>query len=137
MLFNKDPQNQSGTSASGMTTQNDAKGKDRQLAIMLVLVSFALLVLTLPIHIHHVVWSVINPAQSPDTFAQYALSAHMTSKIFIVNNACNFFLYSLGGQKFRQDLIHLCHRSKANGKSSRFTSISNTASVTSGNHNDT
>ena len=85
------------------------KGKRRgdggQLAIMLLCVSFAFLALTLPLSVRSVVYALgFFSADSNREQAQTALVVAITSRLMLLNGAINFWLYSIAGSKFRQDL---------------------------------
>ena len=81
------------------------KGDGGQLAIMLLTVSFAFLILTLPLSVRSVVYALgFFAADSNVEHAQTALVVAITSRLMLVNGAINFWLYSIAGQKFRQDL---------------------------------
>ena len=83
-----------------------ASNQERQLKNMLLLVSFALLALTFPQYARHVVYALIG-FDTPDKFAVHISVSHLTRMIFFANNSLNFFLYCLGGSKFRQDVIKI------------------------------
>ena len=72
--------------------------------VMLIFVSFALLILTLPLYFRYAVFVLVDVATSPKDYAKYFLISNFTRTLFFTNNAINFFLYCIGGSKFRQDL---------------------------------
>ena len=78
--------------------------RDKQLLVMLMLVSFALLILLLPIYIRYIAFLFIDRKQSSYMLALYVLLYNFTNKLAITNNGVNFVLYCIGGSKFRQDL---------------------------------
>ena len=88
-------------------TKDQRSTRDKQLLVMLMLVSFALLILLLPIHIRYTVYLFINRKQSSQTLSVYVLVYNFTNKLVITNSAVNFVLYCIGGSKFRQDLAGL------------------------------
>ena len=81
------------------------KGDGGQLAFMLLSVSFAFLILTLPLSVRSVVYSLgFFSADSNREHAQTALVVAITSRLMLLNGAINFWLYSIAGKKFRHDL---------------------------------
>ena len=77
---------------------------ERQITVMLLLVSFLYLILIGPGFIHFVYWLVVPPDRDPLTFANFNLSYNVCQKLFFTNNSVNFFLYCISGKKFRSDL---------------------------------
>ena len=79
--------------------------KDKQLVIMLMSITFALLALTLPNYIFVAVFNniKIDGGTSPFNYALYIFNFHLVTKLFYTNNTINFFLYCLTGTKFRND----------------------------------
>ena len=90
--------------STGEASNDLRASRDKQLLVMLLLVSFALLVLLLPIHIRYVAFLFINQYQSADALALYVLLYNFTNKLAVTNSAVNFILYSIAGSRFRQDL---------------------------------
>ena len=92
---------------------NDATGQkkttsvDRQLTVMLLLVTFALLLLTGPQYLRYLIYLVVDKSSSPKTYAVYVLIFHTTNKFSVFNSSVNIFLYCLGGAKFRQEALAL------------------------------
>ena len=89
--------------------------KDAQLTAMLLLVSFMLAVLALPQYIRYTAYMVVDFTTSPQAFATFHLLYHITNKLYFTNNAVNFFLYCLGGCRFRRDVCRIfngccCHK---------------------------
>ena len=81
------------------------KGDGGQLAFMLLSVSFAFLILTLPLSVRSVVYALgFFSADSNREHAQTALVVAITSRLMLLNGAINFWLYSIAGKKFRYDL---------------------------------
>ena len=84
------------------------KGDGGQLAIMLLTVSFAFLLLTLPTSVRSVLYTFeFFAADSNKEHAQAALVVATTSRLMLVNGAINFWLYSIAGQTFRHDLKNI------------------------------
>ena len=107
--------------------------RERNLTVMLMLVSFTLLALTMPMYIRLMVYSFVDTMSSVNTYALYTFMWNLTSKLFFTNNCCNFLLYCLGGTKFRQDLLSLfpCFLKSTSGKSRSLSSLATTVSVVS------
>ena len=72
--------------------------KERQLTIMTVVTTIALLLLTLPKYAHQVVFMNIDWTISGHR------SAFVTHALYILNSGINCFLYVMTGSKFRSDL---------------------------------
>ena len=76
-----------------------------QLIIMLLTVSFAFIILTSPISIRNVIYALgFFSTDSNRQHAQAALVIAISSRLMLVNAAINFWLYSITGHKFRQDV---------------------------------
>ena len=71
---------------------------------MLLLVTFSFLPLCSPIYIFYLVYLFVSPYSSPVAFAKYAVFGRICGKLYQLNFAINFYLYCLGGSKFRKDL---------------------------------
>ena len=78
--------------------------KDMQLTIMLLSVTFALIIFTLPMNIRYILFIIVYPWQSERTYAIYQLIYHVSQKLYFINNAINFYLHCVSGSKFRNDL---------------------------------
>ena len=95
-------------SLHGIKKEKDQKLQEKQMTVLLLLVSFALLVLTLPGWLMNLYYAIVPPPTDPDNVATYVIVYHFCNKLFISNSAINFFLYCLGGSKFRQDVARVC-----------------------------
>ncbi len=96
---------------SEMTKQQ--RSVERQITIMLLLVSFLYLILIGPGFVHFLQWLVVSPTRDPLTYANFVLSYNICQKLFFTNNAVNFFLYCVSGRKFRTDLKSVfCEQAK-------------------------
>ena len=90
---------------------------ERQVTVMLILVSVMFVVLALPIEITDIYHSYINVRRNVQTFVKYSFIRNMTVQLAQINNGINFFLYIISGSKFRGDLkLLFCGK-----KSQRFT----------------
>ena len=87
------------------TTSQKEVARERQLTMMLILVSVMFLVFTLPMQIL-IILRKIPDVRSPQTFGENALTATVLMIFYQSNFCCNFFLYCVSGKKFRQDLVH-------------------------------
>ena len=100
-------------SVSQRMTRNDADGgykikaRERQLVSMLLLVTTALPVFTMPQCIRYISYLFIDYTSDPRSFAIYFFWYNFCGKWFYINYAINFFLYCIGGRKFRGDLKRL------------------------------
>ena len=79
---------------------------DRAVTRMLLVVSFAVLVLMTPIRIRHILAHAVPYLTStPVSAAKTGLAEVLTLHLYLLNNALNFYLYVLGGGKrFKSDL---------------------------------
>ncbi len=99
---------------------------DKQLTIMLMSVSFAFLLLTLPLFIRYFIYMTVNPKRNPPTYAMYMFLYNFSNKSYMTNNAINFYLYCITGSKFRRDLVKLfqCDKSSTSSDSYDTTNLS-------------
>ena len=97
------------------------KTSERQIFIILLLVTFSFLLLTTPAYMLFLFNMIIDFNQSPKHKADFELFYVVSQKTWYTNNGINFFLYILDGTKFRNDFKHLfecCKKSKESGSSS-------------------
>ena len=92
------------------------RSTERQITIMLLLVSFLYLILIGPGFIHFLNWVMVSPTRDPLTYANFVLSYNVCQKLFFTNNSINFFLYCISGRKFRNDLLSLFRGPSKSGK---------------------
>ena len=120
-----------GTDGSSTNTTQKQSNRDRQITIMLLVVTFTLLLLTGPQYSRYVIFKFVDPISSPARNAFYVFMYHVTNKLIFTNSAINFFLYSLAGSKFRSEtakiLMYFCQSSK-NSQSRRANSVHPTLS---------
>ena len=83
--------------------QKTMKSAENQLTIMLLLVTTFFLILLLPTFVRSIYFSLVE-RNTPSKYASSMLFFQITYKLFITNNAINFFLYCTSGKKFRNDL---------------------------------
>ena len=72
--------------------------------VMLLLVSFAFVILVAPLYLFYVVYMIKSNTSSPMAFAVYYFTSQVTLALFQLNSAINFYLYCISGTKFRKDL---------------------------------
>ena len=94
---------QATTNSTGKKSRKQQKS-EASLTIMLLMVTFSFLILTSPIFIFYVVYMNKPFLDTPKSWADYNLVGYSVSKLFQTNHAINFYLYCLGGSKFRTDL---------------------------------
>ncbi len=99
------------------------KAAERQLTIMLLLVSFAFVILGLAYHGRIMAYTFIQYHNNAHKYATFVLIYHITNKCLCLNSSINLFLYCLGGSKFRNDLVKLFfHRKDKNSNDSSLIS---------------
>ena len=86
------------------------RNSEGQTFAILLLVTFALLILTTPAYIFFIYIQVIDFTASPESFASYFLFYHSSFALQVTNYGINFFLYVISGKKFRTDLMKLFQR---------------------------
>ena len=96
------------TEAELVKTKNDEK----QIFVILLLVTFGFFILTTPGYMMVLYVLVVDFSKTPRSFATYHLLYHIGQKTYFTNSAINFFLYVISGQKFRTDLVNLFRSSK-------------------------
>ena len=97
-------QNQSQSHNESQSTQ--IKNSERQIYIMLLLVTFGFLIFVTPIYIM-AFYILAVEGDSPQFYAGYHLFYHTAEKALYTNYAINFYLYVISGKKFRADLVKL------------------------------
>ena len=80
---------------------------ESQLFVILLLVTFAFLILTTPGYLLFLFIILANFFETAQLFAGYYLLYSVAQKLHVTNNGINFFLYVIAGQKFRSDLVIL------------------------------
>ena len=83
------------------------KNAEMQIFVILLLVTFAFLILTTPGYMMLLYVMLVDQTKTPKTFAGYYLFYNIGQTTYYTNNAINFFLYVISGQKFRTDLCNL------------------------------
>ena len=113
---------------SGAQDENlTAKQTEKQVIIMLLLVTFVFLTLNIPVR-SLVFYLNFSSGNTPYYYAGFELLFESGEKAYLTNHAINFFLYVTSGQKFRTDLKNLFISKKSN----RSLSCENTSRKTPG-----
>ena len=108
----------------GMETRQKAmRSAEKQLTIMLLLVTILFLVLLCPTYIRSI-YLVFAKRDNPFEYAKAMLLSEMTGKLCASNSGINFFLYCISGQKFRNDLKEILYCFSQ--PTERISTISNT-----------
>ncbi len=110
-------------------TTKSKSNSERQITIMLILVSVMFVVLLLPFEIRDNYYLYAGKPTNPKDFATFVFLFLFTFELFNLNYGINFFLYLISGTKFRRDLMSLfCRkgfdRSLSQSESSQSGSIS-------------
>ena len=103
-----------------------SRSSEMQIYIILLLVTFAFLILSTPAYLFFIINLVFDFRKSPKIFAIYHLYVNAAQKLHYTNYGINFFLYVISGQKFRTDLKNLFRIKRSD---QRVTSNSNNTSV--------
>ena len=115
------------------------KNDDKQVYVILLLVTFAFLIVTSPAFIFFVVNLLDDFTKTPKKLAGHYLFAMVAKYLQLSNYGINFFLYVISGQKFRNDLINIFSFKKGKIKNN-FSSDENKCyamSIVEGKHNAT
>ena len=83
------------------------KNSELQVFAILLLVTFALVILTTPAYVFFLFIMFIDFSKTPKLIAGYYLFYNVAKKMQFANHGFNFFLYVISGQKFRKDLRNL------------------------------
>ena len=120
------------TAIGGENREQSDKNKhpEKQLYTMLLLVTFAYLILTLPVKILEI-YLIFYSGQSVIYYAGQQLFYQVAGKAYYSNHGVNFFLYVMSGQKFRTDLKNLFIRKKRMGNESATSVMTSTVPVSS------
>ena len=86
---------------------SNSKSTEGQIYVILLLVAFSFFILISPYYAFHLCTLLLDFTQSPKAFAGRSMFFQIMHKMYFTNNAINFFLYVISGQKFRKDLMNL------------------------------
>ena len=121
------------TRSEGQGQTFKVKSQEKQIYIMLLLVTFGFMILTTPTYIVIYYVSFWYYQASAQDLALYYLLYNVAQKTYYTNYALNFFLYVISSQKFRSDLVGLfkCKQDNLNSPSpnSASSNISSNAST--------
>ena len=100
---------QDGTSTGNSKHAENSKTKnpESQMFAILLLVTFAFLILTTPSYVFFLYVRIVDYTRTPEKLARYYLFYNSAHKMSISNHGINFFLYVISGRKFRTDLKSL------------------------------
>ena len=109
------------------------KSSEKQIYILLLLVTFAFLILTTPGYAMVMYVNFVDYTKSPKSFAEYYLVYQIGQKTYFSNYGINFFLYVISGQRFRSDLINIfkCNRKTASNVNMMSDSATKTTNISS------
>ena len=94
--------------------QKKMKSAEKQVTIMLVLVTTLFLILLCPTYVRFI-YLLFAKLETPLDYANTGLFVQITYKLYTLNNGINFFLYCISGHKFRNDLREiLCNCRRKN-----------------------
>ena len=96
----------------GQGQTNRIKSSDNQVFAILLLVAFSFFILITPMYAFIVYSMLVDYTETPYDFAVFNLFYNVMHKMFYTNNAINFFLYVISGNRFRTDLINLFKHTK-------------------------
>ena len=83
------------------------RSKNMQLTVILVLVSSTYISAIMPTLIHFVIWKMERSGLLTASDASMMISQNYTRILYVMAFAINFFLYTLSGGIFREQLYHL------------------------------
>ena len=84
-----------------------ARSSENQITVTLLVVTFSFLLLTTPFYLVFIYLKLFGMGSTPRSFATFYLIYQIGEKSNYTNNAINFLLYVVSGQKFRTDLFQL------------------------------
>jgi hypothetical protein len=120
------------------STQSDSfsrhrRGQERQITVMLLLVTTVFTIAVTPFTLDHLVWGVFKPHLENDPYHREL--RHVLYEIALtcvmINPAINFYLYCLGCHKFRDDLKSIfgfknqIQSQVSNSKSRKYSGLEN------------
>ena len=87
--------------------QSKLKTSERQIIMMLLLVTFGFLILTTPVNAMVFYINFGEIGKTPKDYAAFYLFYNVGQKLYYLNYGINFIFYVLSGKKFRTDLLNL------------------------------
>ena len=89
---------------AAIESQKTREAKESQLSRLMLLISFAFLILTLPRQLFILIWNNISIPVTTHNLAIYALVHSISQKFWFANSSVNFWFYFSSGSQFRRDL---------------------------------
>ena len=89
---------------NGVRKKQRREDKSMQLTVMLILVSTSYILAYLPVLIHFVLWKLMRSDVITLSESGMEIGQKYTSTLYIAGFAINFFLYTIGGKIFRDQL---------------------------------
>ena len=86
---------------------SNTRSSEVPIYIILLLVTFAFLILSTPAYLFFLINLAYDFRKSPKIFAGYHLYQNTAQKMHHTNHGINFFLYVMSGQKYGTDLKSL------------------------------
>ena len=86
------------------------KSSERQIIMMLLLVTFGFLILSTPVYVMVFFINFAEIGKTPKDYAAFYLFYNVGQKVYYLNYGINFIFYVLSGKKFRADLLNLVKR---------------------------
>ena len=106
-ILTEDSTRVNSTKNSNHGENSKTKNSELQVFAILLLVTFAFLILTTPAYVFFLFIMFIDFSKTPKLFAGYYLFYNVAQKMQFTNHDINFFLYVISGQKFRTDFRNL------------------------------
>ena len=111
-ILTEDSTHVKSTKDSNHRESSRTKNSELQVFAILLLVTFAFLILTTPAYVFFLFIMFIDFSKTPKLFAGYYLFYNVAQKMQFTNHGINFFLYVISGQKFRKDLMKFVSNNK-------------------------
>ena len=115
-------------------SQGQGQSQQRQIFAILLLVAFSFFVLITPLYAFNVYVQVYDYTKTAQRFAFFYMFYEIVVKLYFTNNAINFFLYVISGQKFRNDLTNLFKWNKGKSKKISLNNVPDTNTSVSSVH---
>ena len=113
----------------GQTTK--LKSSEKQMFVLLLMVSFAFLIFTIPPYSLSLYVNFVDYRKSPALLAGFYLFHSVGQKATYTNYGINFYLYIISGHKFRSDVAYLFKCRKKYGKDTTVSVVSVSGQVIS------
>lgn len=100
-------------------SKRDGQRDDRslQMTVTLILVSTIHVIVFLPVLVHFVVWKLERSKVIPESPAAMQIAQNHTRVLYIAGFAVNFFLYTVSGRMFREQLRDVLWRRRSSSRS--------------------